>query len=118
MSIRQTIIGVVTDVASGQGRHLPALTDEVLLLNMDIDSLCMTSIVAQLEGLLELDPFSAADDGAMPSTFGEYPLTFGEFVGLYENAAARSAKSSGAAQRPGRLQNQATGAAAPGRLHV
>jgi hypothetical protein len=80
MSIRQTITAIFKDVASEQGKRLPALADDVPLLNMDLDSLCMAIIVARLEGSLDMDPFSATDDVTMPSTFGE-------FVALYENAA-------------------------------
>ena len=45
-----------------------------------LDSLCFAIIVARLEDQLGVDPFSAAEDV-------EFPVTVGDFVKFYEDAA-------------------------------
>ncbi|HSY73301.1 MAG TPA: hypothetical protein VK798_13695 [Alloacidobacterium sp.] len=60
--------------------RLVPLTDDLALLDSGLDSLCFAMIVARLEGQLEADPFSASEDAV-------FPVTFGEFVSFYENAA-------------------------------
>lgn len=66
-------------VAAAQGRTLAPLTDDLVLLESGLDSLCFAIVVATLEDDLGLDPFTAADD-----VF--FPVTFGEFVRFYEAA--------------------------------
>jgi hypothetical protein len=56
------------------------LTNDLPLLESGLDSFCLAVLVAALEDILDLDPF--ADDSA--STF---PVTLGDFIRLYENAA-------------------------------
>jgi hypothetical protein len=50
------------------------------LLNSGLDSLCFAIIVARLETLLGVDPFSDSEDA-------RFPVTFGDFVHFYEHAA-------------------------------
>jgi hypothetical protein len=59
---------------------LPALSDELVLLDSGLDSLCFAILVARLEDTLGLDPFTASDDVY-------FPVTLGDFVMAYENAA-------------------------------
>lgn len=80
MSVRSTITTQFEQVAKEQGKSLVALTDETPLLDSGLDSLCFAIIVARLEDELGLDPFSTSDDA-------EFPVTFGDFVRFYENAA-------------------------------
>ncbi len=79
MSIRSEVITQFERVASEQGKELPALADDLALVDSGLDSLCLAIIVARLQDALEIDPFSAEDAG--------FPVTFGEFTRLYENAA-------------------------------
>jgi acyl carrier protein len=79
MSIRVQIMDQFDQVAREQDRQLPPITDEMPLLESGLDSLCFAILVARLEGSLGIDPFSGDD------TF--FPVTFGEFVRSYENAA-------------------------------
>jgi acyl carrier protein len=67
-------------VAREQNRSLAPLTDDLVLLDSGLDSLCLAIIVARLEDALGVDPFSRADDG-------EFPVTLGDFIRLYEDAA-------------------------------
>jgi hypothetical protein len=79
MNIRSEIVDQFTQVAQGQGIRLAPLTDDLELLDSGLDSLCFAIVVARLEGLLGVDPFSASEDVL-------FPVTFGEFVRFYENA--------------------------------
>jgi hypothetical protein len=70
----------VEQVADEQRVKLPALSDELVLLDSGLDSLCFAILVARLEDTLGLDPFTASDDVY-------FPVTLGDFVMAYENAA-------------------------------
>lgn len=76
MSVRATIISVFERVAREQQRTLVPLTNEQKLLGSGLDSLSFAIIVASLEDELGFDPFES--DGV------EFPITFGDFVHLYE----------------------------------
>lgn len=80
MAVRSEIQAQFLQVAQEQGSRLGALTDDADLLNSGLDSLCFAIVVARLEGLLGVDPFTSSEDVL-------FPVTFGEFVALYENAA-------------------------------
>ncbi len=67
-------------VAREQGKRLAPLTDDMELLNSGLDSLCFAIIVTRLEGSLGLDPFSTSEDA-------RFPVTLGEFIRFYEQAA-------------------------------
>lgn len=79
MSARLMIIGEMEQVAREQTKTLSTLTDDLPLLESGLDSLCFAILVARLEDKLGFDPFSMSDDI-------EFPVTFGEFVAVYENA--------------------------------
>jgi acyl carrier protein len=80
MSVRSTIVSQFQQVASEQDRKLAPLSDELKLIDCGLDSLSFAIIVARLEDSLGVDPFSA--EGAV-----NFPVTFGDFVGLYEDFA-------------------------------
>jgi acyl carrier protein len=73
-----TIIEQFETVAREQDKPLPPLTDDLPLLESGLDSLCLAIIVTRLEDSLGVDPF--ATDGNL------FPVTFGEFVKLYESS--------------------------------
>lgn len=79
MGIRSHIQDQFTRVAQEHGKPAPELTDDTPLLDSGLDSLCFAVIVTRLEDLLGVDPFSAENT--------LFPVTFGEFVQLYEAAA-------------------------------
>jgi hypothetical protein len=68
-------------VGAEQEKSLGALTDQTVLAESGLDSLCFAIIVARLEDELGVDPFTASDEVY-------FPVTFADFVSLYENAAA------------------------------
>jgi hypothetical protein len=81
MSIRSTIIEQINEIAEQQKKTLVPLTDNLPLLRSGLDSLCLAILVAALDDGIGLDPFSG--DGNVP-----FPVTLGDFIALYENAAA------------------------------
>jgi len=80
MSIRATIKTQFEQVAVEQERKLAPLSDDLKLIDCGLDSLSFAIIVARLEDALGVDPFSS--DQAV-----DFPVTFGDFVRLYERFA-------------------------------
>jgi acyl carrier protein len=78
MSVRTTITSQFQQVAIEQERTLSPLSDDLKLVQSGLDSLSFAIIVARLEDALGIDPFSAAESV-------QFPVTFGDFVRLYEN---------------------------------
>ena len=66
---------------------MPPLTDDLVLLESGLDSLGVAILVARLEETLGFDPFTESDD-----TY--YPVTLGDFIRFYENAAKSRAVDS------------------------
>jgi acyl carrier protein len=86
MTVRPAILAKFKEVAASQEKTLAPLSDELVLLDSGLDSLCFAIIVATLEDELGLDPFSDADEAY-------FPITFGDFVAFYEKAALKNAVS-------------------------
>lgn len=76
-SIRSTIVAQFEQVAAEQRHKLAPLTDERPLMESGIDSLAFAIVVARLEDSLGVDPFLASEDS-------QFPVTFGDFVRMYE----------------------------------
>lgn len=79
MSIRSEVITQITLVAEEQNRALAPLKDDLPLLDSGLDSLCLAVVIARLEDLLGVDPFSSSADAP-------FPVTVGDLVSSYENA--------------------------------
>lgn len=84
MSTRLIILSQIEDVAKEQHKKLPPLTDDLVLLESGLDSLCFAILVARLEDKLGYDPFTASDDVY-------FPVTLGDFVRFYEDSNHESA---------------------------
>ena len=80
MSSRDKIFSVIQEVADQQDRPIRALNDNLVLLESGLDSLCFAIIVARLEDELGHDPFTASEDVY-------FPVTLGDFVEFYDQAA-------------------------------
>ena len=80
MSVRSTIQSQFQSVAAEQERKLATLSDDLKLIDCGLDSLSFAIIVARLEDSLGVDPFSS--EKAV-----DFPVTFGDFVRLYESVA-------------------------------
>ena len=78
-SIRDVVISGIQRVAREQKKRLGLLTDDLLLLESGLNSLCLAVLVARLDDELECDPFNGAE---VP-----FPVTLGDVIRLYEDAA-------------------------------
>ena len=79
MSVRSTIISQFEEVGKEQNKRLALLSDDMMLLESGLDSLCFAIIVARLEDAMGFDPFSAEEDV-------QFPVTLGDFIRFYEDA--------------------------------
>jgi acyl carrier protein len=80
MSIRATIISEIQRIGESEKKKVRPLTDDLVLLESGLDSLAIAILVARLEETLGFDPFTESDDIY-------YPVTLGDFIRFYENAA-------------------------------
>ena len=80
MNVRTEVIAQIQQVAREQDKRLAPLTDDLTLLDSGLDSLCFAILVARLETILGVDPFSENEDAP-------FPVTIGDFIRFYENAA-------------------------------
>ncbi|TMQ26689.1 MAG: acyl carrier protein [Candidatus Rokuibacteriota bacterium] len=78
MSVKVEIVTQFEEVAKQQEKTLAPLSDELVLLDSGLDSLCLAIVVARLEDKLGIDPFTADD--------AEFPVTLGDFIRVYEDA--------------------------------
>lgn len=78
MPVREVVQQRFISAAKSRKIKLPALTDDLKLTDSGLDSLSFAVIVAELEDDLGFDPFNQAVE--VP-----FPVTFGDFVRLYEN---------------------------------
>ena len=82
--MRDDILKLFHEVIAESGAELRGdLNDETVLLESGLDSLGFAILVARLDEEFGLDPFSASDEPF-------YPRKLGEFVRLYETAAAKT----------------------------
>ena len=90
MDMRSVIIAQIEAVASEQGKALKPLADDLVLLDSGLDSLCFAILVTRLEDEVGFDPFTLSDDVY-------FPVTLGDFIGFYGDAARSQAASTLAA---------------------
>ena len=81
MSIESIVRSEFEQVAREQEKVLSRLSDDTVLLDSGLDSLCFAIIVARLEDRLGVDPFTASEDVY-------FPVTLGDFIKFYQDAAA------------------------------
>lgn len=80
MSTKLTIMEQMVQIAREHGKTLTPLRDDVALIDCGLNSLGIAVLVARLEDRLGIDPFTSSEDAA-------FPVTVGDFVKAYENAA-------------------------------
>ena len=78
MNVRAEIVEQFERVAQEHNRSMSSLSDDLPLVGCGLDSLCFAVIVTRLEDKLGVDPFAAEDI--------LFPVTFGEFIRLYETS--------------------------------
>jgi hypothetical protein len=79
VSVRSLILSQFEQVSKEQNQQLAPLSDDLVLMESGLDSLCFAIIVARLEDALGFDPFSASEEV-------DFPLTLSDFIKLYEDA--------------------------------
>ena len=79
MSVKDQVLAQIKQVSDEQNRTLAPLRDDLPLVDSGLDSLCLAVIIARLEDLLGVDPFSTSADAP-------FPVTIGDLVSSYENA--------------------------------
>ena len=84
MSVAAMVVEQFRQVAREQDKPLVALSPDTVLLESGLDSLCFAIIVARLEDQLGVDPFTASEDVY-------FPVTLGDFIKFYADAAASRA---------------------------
>jgi acyl carrier protein len=80
MSVRAGILSEMEQIAREQKVKLPPLSDATQLLDSGLDSLGFAILVTRLEDRLGFDPFASAEEAY-------FPVTLGDFIRVYENAA-------------------------------
>jgi len=80
VSVETIVRAEFEQVAREQDRLLSGLTNDTVLLECGLDSLCFAIIVARLEDRLGVDPFTASEDVW-------FPVTLGDFIKFYQDAA-------------------------------
>jgi len=81
VSIKTTIISQIEQMREPSKGDLPPLTEDLVLLDSGLDSLGIAVLVTRLEDALGIDPFTEFD-------IASPPVTLGEFIAIYEHAAA------------------------------
>ncbi|MBT9290334.1 acyl carrier protein [Prosthecodimorpha staleyi] len=81
MSSRLTITNLIEEIAADHKKTLKPLSDDLVLLESGLDSLCFAILVARLEDKLGIDPFSASEEAY-------FPVTLGDFIRSYDHAVA------------------------------
>ena len=84
MNVAETVRAEFEAVAFEQEKTLKGLSDDTVLLESGLDSLCFAIIVARLEDQLGVDPFTASEEAF-------FPVTLGDFIRFYQDAAAAQA---------------------------
>lgn len=79
MSVKSIVVSHFEQVAEEHKILLAPLADDLALVDSGLDSLCFAIIVARLEDVLGIDPFSTGDDIL-------FPVTLSDFVNSYERA--------------------------------
>lgn len=63
-----------------EGCGVPQMSDDLILLDLGLDSLGFAVLVTRLDAELGYDPFTMSSDAV-------YPRTLGDFVEVYEKCA-------------------------------
>lgn len=84
MTLRSTIVAEIEAITRDHDKTMPALTDEMVLMDTEFDSLCFALLVARMEDHLGVDPFGTME-------VADLPVTLGDLVALYDRAAVANA---------------------------
>ena len=80
MEIQEVIIKELTELFEEDTIPVPDFSDDLVLLDSNLDSLGFAVLVTRLDDVLGYDPFSLMDEPI-------YPVTLGDFFRVYEKFA-------------------------------
>lgn len=80
LSVRDSILDELGLLFDEDGLERPKLSDDLVLLESDLDSLGFAVLVTRLDERLGFDPFSIMEEPV-------YPVTLGELIEVYEQMA-------------------------------
>ena len=80
MDLRAHIVASLEEIFEEDDLERPDLTDDLVLLDTELDSLGFAVLVTRLDESLGYDPFSLMEEPV-------YPETLGEFIAVYERFA-------------------------------
>jgi acyl carrier protein len=90
--VKSAVLSEIRQIAGDNAQAVPPLTDDLVLLESGLDSLGIAILVARLEDVLGVDPFTEFASAEMA-----YPVTLGAFIEFYERAAEAHATDAGRA---------------------
>lgn len=91
MSVRAAVISHIEQIGREINKVLPPLTDDLVLMDSGLDSLAFAVAITRLEDALGLDLFTSLSSGI------SYPVTLGDFIRFYEDAAQATGVAPGKA---------------------
>jgi acyl carrier protein len=80
LAVESLVADLIGELLEEEGLPLPELAAETVLLDTGLDSLGFAVLVTRLEESLGYDPFSLMTEPV-------YPVTFSEFVEVYQRYA-------------------------------
>lgn len=80
MDIRSTILVELEQLFDEEEFEQPEFTDDLVLLETELDSLGFAVLVTRLEERLGYDPFSLIEDAVYPATLGEFVEVYARFA--------------------------------------
>ena len=78
MKARQAITLLIEEIAFEQNRTVSPLTDDLILANSGLDSLCLAILVARLEDMIGIDPFTENENARFPATLKDLIELYGD----------------------------------------
>ncbi|HMO28518.1 acyl carrier protein [Enterovirga sp.] len=84
MTLHSTIVAEMEAITRDHERKMPPITDDLVLVDTEFDSLCFALFVARMEDLTGIDPFSDMETA-------DLPVTVGDLVALYDRAVLKRA---------------------------
>ncbi|MDP4022650.1 acyl carrier protein [Methylobacterium sp. NEAU 140] len=84
MTLRHTIVDAIETIAREQDKPMPPVTDDLVMVDTEFDSLCFALLVARMEDMTGVDPFSDME-------VADLPVTVGDLVALYDRAVQKRA---------------------------
>ena len=84
MTLRSTIIAEIESITVAHDKRMPPITDDLVMMDTEFDSLCFALLVARMEDITGIDPFGELD-------VADLPVTIGDLVALYDRAVMAKA---------------------------